>query len=68
MVADIARVTYDPTRQYRSLIYQQGRVTLEADNNEAAMLAQEALRLETIDIIGPTGWSWMRRCLWRRRP
>jgi hypothetical protein len=55
MVADIARVTYDPTRQYRSLIYQQGRVTLEADNNEAAMLAQEALRLETIDIIGPTG-------------
>ena len=28
MVADIARITYDPTRQYRSLIYQQGRVTL----------------------------------------
>jgi len=55
MVADIARVTYDPTRQYRSLIYQQGRVTLEADNNEAATLESEALRLETIDIIGPTG-------------
>ncbi len=54
MVADIARVTYDPTRQYRSLIYQQGRVTLEADNNEAAWLAQEALRLETIDVFGPT--------------
>jgi hypothetical protein len=55
MVADIARITYDPTRQYRSLIYQQGRVTLEADNNEAATLASEALRLETIDIIGPSG-------------
>jgi hypothetical protein len=55
MVADIARITYDPTRQYRSLIYQQGRVTLEADNNEAAILASEALRLETLDIIGPTG-------------
>src|SRR5579862_9113370 len=55
MVADIARVTYDPTRQYRSVIWQQGRVTLEADNNEAAALEGEALRLETIDIIGPTG-------------
>ena len=55
MVADIARITYDPTRQYRSVISQQGRVTLEADNNEAATLASEALRLETIDIIGPTG-------------
>jgi hypothetical protein len=55
MVADIARITYDPTRQYRSVISQQGRVTLEADNNEAAALAGEALRLETIDIIGPTG-------------
>jgi uncharacterized protein DUF6519 len=55
MGVDIARVTYDPTRQYRSVISQQGRVTLEADNNEAATLATEALRLETIDIIGPTG-------------
>lgn len=55
MVADIARITYDPTRQYRSLIAQQGRVTLEADVNEAASLAGEALRLETIDIIGPAG-------------
>jgi hypothetical protein len=55
MTADIARITYDPTRQYRSVIYQQGRVTLEADNNEAATLSDEALRLETIDIVGPTG-------------
>ena len=53
MVADIARVTYDPTRQYRSVIYQQGRVTLEADNNEGVALESEALRLETIDIMGP---------------
>jgi hypothetical protein len=55
MVADIARISYDPTRQYRSLISQQGRVTLEADNNEASILEVEALRLETIDIIGPAG-------------
>jgi hypothetical protein len=55
MAADLARITYDPTRQYRSVITQQGRVTLEADNNEAAVIAGEALRLETIDIVGPTG-------------
>jgi hypothetical protein len=55
MVADLARITYDPTRHYRSLIAQQGRVTLEADVNEGAMLASETLRLETIDIVGPTG-------------
>jgi hypothetical protein len=55
MAADLARITYDPTRQYRSVIAQQGRVTLEADNNEAALIASEALRLETIDIVGPTG-------------
>jgi len=53
MVADIARITYDPTRQYRTVVRQQGRVTLEADENEAATLASEALRLETIDIFGP---------------
>jgi hypothetical protein len=55
MVADIARTTYDPGRQYRALIAQQGRVTLEADNNEASSIAVESLRLETIDILGPAG-------------
>ena len=55
MTADRARVSYDPTRQYRSVISQQGRVTLEADNNEAAAIADEALRLETIDVVGVTG-------------
>jgi hypothetical protein len=55
MTADIARVTYDPSRQYRAVIAQQGRVTLEADSNESSLIASEALRLETIDVIGPTG-------------
>jgi hypothetical protein len=55
MTADVARITYDPSRQYRSVITQQGRVTLEADANEGATIASEALRLETIDVVGPTG-------------
>jgi hypothetical protein len=53
MGSDIASVSFDPTRQYRSVVLQQGRVTLEADGNEASRIASEALRLETIDLIGP---------------
>ena len=53
--SDRARISFDRTREYRSLVAQQGRVTLEADVNEQAVISSEALRLETIDIIGPTG-------------
>ncbi len=55
MGTDRARISYDKTREYRSVVAQQGRVTLEADVNEEAVIAAEALRYETIDIIGPTG-------------
>jgi hypothetical protein len=55
MASDRARISYDPTRDYRSVVAQQGRVTLEADVNEAALIAVETLRLETLDIVGPTG-------------
>jgi hypothetical protein len=51
--SDLARVSFDPVRQYRSVVTQQGRVTLEADVNEASRIAAEALRLETIDLVGP---------------
>jgi Family of unknown function (DUF6519) len=55
MASDRARISYDPTRAYRGVVVQQGRVTLEADVNEAGLIESEALRLETIDIIGPAG-------------
>ena len=55
MGSDLARISFDPTRGYRSVVAQQGRVTLEADVNEEAKIASEALRLETIDIVGPAG-------------
>ncbi|WP_068076547.1 DUF6519 domain-containing protein [Novosphingobium lentum] len=55
MASDRARISYDPSRAYRSVIAQQGRVTLEADVNEQALIGGEALRLETIDIVGPAG-------------
>ena len=55
MGSDRARISFDPSRGYRSVVAQQGRVTLEADVNEQASIASETLRLETIDIIGPAG-------------
>ena len=55
MGSDCARIGFDPTRDYRSVVAQQGRVTLEADVNEQASIASEALRVETIDVIGPCG-------------
>lgn len=55
MGSDRARISFDPTRQYRSVVVQQGRVTLDADVNEQAALASEALRIETIDLVGPAG-------------
>jgi len=42
MAADLARITYDPTRQYRSVIAQQGRVTLEADISPVEINLTEA--------------------------
>jgi hypothetical protein len=55
MASDLARISFDPGRQYRAVIAQQGRVTLEADVNEASAVASEALRLGTFNIIGPVG-------------
>src|SRR3982751_6216928 len=55
MGSDRARVTYDPRQSYRSVVMQQGRVTLEADWNEAQAIAAEELRKETLDIVGPSG-------------
>lgn len=55
MGSDRARISFDPSRDYRSVVAQQGRVTLEADTNEQTSVAAETLRHETIDIVGPEG-------------
>lgn len=53
MAGDRARVSYDPSRKWRGLIAQQGRVTVEADWNEAAMIADERDRKVALDVVGP---------------
>src|SRR3978361_626041 len=55
MGADRARLTYTPSRPYRAVVAQQGRVLLEAELSEASRLASEALRTETIEVVGPVG-------------
>jgi len=53
MASDRARVSYDPSRKWRGVIAQQGRVTVEADWNEAAMIGEERDRQAALDVIGP---------------
>ena len=55
MGSDRALISFNRSRDYRSVVTQQGRVTLEADINEQNTIASEALRVETIDIVGPAG-------------
>ena len=55
MSSDRARDSYDATRNYRSVVTQQGRVTVEADENEGQRIAEENLLHETLDIVGPCG-------------
>src|SRR5689334_18189261 len=55
MGSDRARVTYDPSKQYRRVVHQQGRVILEADLNEAQTILSEETRLEALDFVGPVG-------------
>src|ERR1700747_1390266 len=55
MGADRARRSFDPGRMYRSVVAQQGRVTLEADANEAEEIRAAESRAELLDLIGPTG-------------
>ena len=55
MGSDRARISNDKRRDYRSVVSQQGRVTLEADQNEDRWIAGELLREETLDVVGPSG-------------
>jgi hypothetical protein len=55
MPSDRAQITYDEQKRYRSVVMQQGRVSLEADFNENVVLSDEEFRRVTRDVVGPTG-------------
>ncbi len=53
MGSDRARVTHDPSRGWRAVVAQQGRVSLEADFNEQVAIDSDRDRLLTLAALGP---------------
>ena len=52
MSGDYSRFTFDPKKNYSAVLKQQGRVSLDADANEAAAIEDRRWRAETMDIFG----------------
>lgn len=55
MHGDFSRTTFDPSNHFSSVLVQQGRVQLDADQNEQAATLLHQLRTTTADLIGPHG-------------
>jgi Family of unknown function (DUF6519) len=55
MKGDFSRVTFRPARHYRSVLLQQGRVSVDADFNEEADILNARQDDTTADIIGRAG-------------
>jgi len=67
MGADISRVRFDPLRDFKGVVLQQGRLLLDADFNEYVAMLDRRLRAETSDLtsFGPDpdhqGVAWVPR-------
>lgn len=55
MQGDFSRWTFDPRRDYRSVLMQQGRVLLDADWNEQSELTRYHDEIRARDVIGRAG-------------
>ena len=55
MRGDFTRFSDQPRRHYAAVLKQQGRVELDADDNEAADILDRRWRRQTIDTIGACG-------------
>lgn len=55
MKADFSRITPGPGKSYLRVLHQQGRVQLDADDNEQTAILVRWLRLLGADLIGPWG-------------
>ena len=53
MKGDFTRNTFDPAKHFSRVLMQQGRVTLDADQNEQAAIQLHYLRTLARDLIGP---------------
>ncbi|MCX2731939.1 DUF6519 domain-containing protein [Saccharopolyspora sp. NFXS83] len=55
MHADLSRITFRPERGYSAVVAQQGRVQLDSDANEQALIQLHEQRVLLTDLIGPHG-------------
>jgi hypothetical protein len=55
MATDVARLSFDSGRMYTGVVPQQGRVSLEAEQNEQRVIDAVERREELLDIVGPAG-------------
>jgi hypothetical protein len=53
--ADRSRDTFDPKKHYRPVLRQQGRVVLDADDNEQVSIDLATSETTVSDVIGPAG-------------
>src|SRR4051812_9857748 len=55
MKGDFSRITFDPAKQYRKVLQQQGRVSVDADQNEQADIDAYLDETSLYDVIGASG-------------
>ncbi|WP_433727411.1 DUF6519 domain-containing protein [Actinoplanes sp. CA-051413] len=55
MQGDFSRITFDRVKHVSTVLSQQGRVTLDADFNEAMAVLLHQLRTAVADLVGPAG-------------
>lgn len=55
MTLDISRKTFNPKNNYSGVNWQQGRVRLDAEDNEAVEIQDRHWRAETLDLVGNFG-------------
>src|SRR5262245_48417613 len=53
MKGDFTRDTFGPQKHFSRVLHQQGRVTLDADDNEQTAILRHYLRTLARDLIGP---------------
>lgn len=55
MKGDFTRFTFNADKQYRNVLTQQGRVTVDADPNEQQFITSHRIETEAADVIGDCG-------------
>ncbi len=55
MNGDLSRVTFDPLKHFTRVVWQQGRVQVDADGNEQTAILLHYLRTLAADLIGQHG-------------